>query len=94
MHCIHQTWLHLTFSILHLKKWLPGKKILWNAEIVEVVNEYFERFDSSYCLDGLRGLEKHPTNVELGLCREIYIFPSKKLPTLAVLFCKHSNSPS
>ncbi|CAH2101194.1 unnamed protein product [Euphydryas editha] len=41
----------------NLKKWLGGKKIKSNREVIDAVNEYFEGLDESHYKNGITALE-------------------------------------
>jgi len=45
------------FLFPNLKKWLGGKRFMSNEEVIDQTKAYFEEFDKSYFLDGLKKLE-------------------------------------
>lgn len=45
------------FLFPNLKKWLGGKRFSSNSEIITATNAYFEEFEKSYFLEGLKKLE-------------------------------------
>ena len=45
------------FLFPNLKKWLAGKRFKSNDEVINETNSYFEEFDKSYYLDGIKNLE-------------------------------------
>lgn len=54
------------FLFPNLKKWLGGKRFASNEEVIAETNAYFEEFDKSYYLEGLKKLENRWTRcVEL-----------------------------
>ena len=40
-----------------MKKWLSGQRFSSNSEIINATNAYFEEFEKSYFLEGLKKLE-------------------------------------
>ena len=45
------------FLFPNMKKWLGGKRFTSNEEVIDQTEAYFEEFDKSYFLDGLKKLE-------------------------------------
>ena len=45
------------FLFPNLKKWLGRKRFTSNEEVIDQTKAYFEEFDKSYFLDGLKKLE-------------------------------------
>ena len=41
------------FLFTSMKTWLGGKRFSSNEEIIAATNEYFERFDKNYLLEGI-----------------------------------------
>jgi len=45
------------FLFPNMKKWLGGKRFTSNEQVIDQTEAYFEEFDKSYFLDGLKKLE-------------------------------------
>jgi len=45
------------FLFPNMKKWLGGKRFTSNEEVIDQTEAYFEEFNKSYFLDGLKKLE-------------------------------------
>lgn len=45
------------FLFPNMKKWLSGQRFSSNSEIINATNAYFEEFEKSYFLEGLKKLE-------------------------------------
>ena len=49
----------------NLKKWLGGKRLASNSEVIDSVNSYFEVFDKSYYLEEIKQLEIYLTKAQI-----------------------------
>ena len=47
------------FLFPNIKTWFGGKRFSSNEEIIVATNEYFERFDKNYFLEGIKKLKYH-----------------------------------
>ena len=45
------------FLFPNMKTWPGGKRFSSNEEIISATNEYFERFDKNYFLEGIKKVE-------------------------------------
>lgn len=62
-----------------------GKKLSSNIEVIEVVDEYFENLDKSYCLGGMKDLDFGP-NISNSLFCHIFHLILEKVELIQVEF--------
>lgn len=73
---------HLYYFLFpNMKRWLGGKRFAYKEEVDSVVDSYFEKFNGSHYIQGIKAIE-HRWEKCIELCWEIDIFSSNILFSL------------